>query len=60
MLRFISLTVKVNVNKLVLIFYNTLDCINPFATKKMNLKTVEVKLPDLLYLTIVHVFCLGL
>jgi hypothetical protein len=50
--------VKVNTNELVLILYNTLDCINPIATKKMNLKTVKVKLRDLLYLTIIHVFVL--
>jgi hypothetical protein len=39
--------------------YNTLDCINPVATEKRNLETVKVKLSDLLYLTIVHVFVLA-
>jgi hypothetical protein len=53
------LKVKVNANEPVLILYNTLDCINPIATKKRNLKTVKVKLSDLLYLTIVHVFVLA-
>jgi hypothetical protein len=43
----------------VLVFYNTLDCINPVATEKSNLETVKVKLSDLLYLTIVHVFVLA-
>jgi hypothetical protein len=47
--------VKVNANEHVLVFYNTLNCINPVATKKQNLKTVKVKLSDLLYLSIVHV-----
>jgi hypothetical protein len=51
-----SLMVKVNANKPVLIFYNTLDCINPVTMKKRNLETVKVKLPDLLYLTIVGTF----
>jgi hypothetical protein len=51
--------VKVNANKHVLVLYNTLDCINPVATKKGNLETMKVKLPDLLYLTIVHVFFLA-
>jgi hypothetical protein len=50
--------VKVNANKLVLVFYNTLDCVNPVAMEKRNLKTVRVKLLDLLYLTIVHIFVL--
>jgi hypothetical protein len=53
------LTIKVNANKLVLILYNTLDCINPVATKKWNLETMKVKLTDLLYLTIVHIFVLA-
>jgi hypothetical protein len=48
--------VKVNTNELVLVLYNTLDCINPVATEKRNLETMKVKLPDLLYLTIVHIF----
>jgi hypothetical protein len=48
--------VKVNANELVLVFYITFDCINPVVTKKRNLETVKVKLPDLLYLTIVYVF----
>jgi hypothetical protein len=43
----------------VLVFYNTLDCINLVVTEKRNLETVKVKLPDLLYLTIVHVFVLA-
>jgi hypothetical protein len=51
--------IKVNANEPVLVLYNTLDCINLIATKKMNLETVKVKLPDLLYLTIVHVFVLA-
>jgi hypothetical protein len=51
--------VKVNANEYVLVFYNTLDCINPVATEKRNLETVKDKLPDLLYLTIVHVFVLS-
>jgi hypothetical protein len=50
--------IKVNANELVLILYNTLDCINPVAMKKRNLETVKVMLPHLLYLTIVHVFVL--
>jgi hypothetical protein len=50
------LMVKVNANELVLVFYITFDCINPVVTKKRNLETVKVKLPDLLYLTIVYVF----
>jgi hypothetical protein len=49
MLRLISLMVKVNANEPVLVLYKTLDCINPAATKKRNLETVKVKLPDLLY-----------
>jgi hypothetical protein len=47
--------IKVNANELVLIFYNTLDCINPVAMEKRNLETMKVKLSDLLYLTIVYV-----
>jgi hypothetical protein len=50
--------VKVNANEPVLVFYNTLDCINPIATKKRNLETMKGKLPDLLCLTIVNVFVL--
>jgi hypothetical protein len=46
--------VKVNANELILVFYNTLDCINPVATEKVNLEFVKVKLLDKLYLTIVH------
>jgi hypothetical protein len=53
------LTVKVNANELVLVLYNTLDYINPVAMEKKNLEIVKVKLPDLLYLTIVHVFILA-
>jgi hypothetical protein len=53
------LTVKVNANELILVLYNTLDSINPGAMKKINLETVKVKLPDLLYSTIVHVFVLA-
>jgi hypothetical protein len=45
--------VKVNANEL-LVLYNTLGCINLVATEKRNLKTVKVKLLDLLYLTIVR------
>jgi hypothetical protein len=48
--------VNVNTNEPVLILYNTLDCINPVTTEKRKLETVKVKLPDLLYLTIVYVF----
>jgi hypothetical protein len=48
--------IKVNANELILVFYNTLVCINPVAMEKRNLETMKVKLPDLLYLTIVHVF----
>jgi hypothetical protein len=51
--------VKVNANEPILVVYNTLECINPVAMEKMNLETVKVKLPDLLYLTIVHVFVLA-
>jgi hypothetical protein len=50
--------VKVNANEPVLVLYNTLNCINPVATEKTYLETVKVKLPDLLYLTIVYVFVL--
>jgi hypothetical protein len=48
--------VKVNVNKHVLAFYKTLDCINPVATERQNLEIIKVELLDLLYLTIVHAF----
>jgi hypothetical protein len=48
--------VKVNTNEPILVFYNTLDCINPVATEKRNPEIVKVKLLDLLYLTIVHSF----
>jgi hypothetical protein len=58
-LRLISLMVKVNANEPVLVWYNTLDCINPVAIEKRNLESVKVKLPDLLYLTIVNVFVLA-
>jgi hypothetical protein len=51
-----SRAVKFNANEAVLVFYNTLDCINPLAMEKRNLETVKAKLPDLLYLTIVHAF----
>jgi hypothetical protein len=51
--------VKVNANEPVLVLYNTLDCINQVATEKRNLETMKVNLPDLLYLTIVHVFVLA-
>jgi hypothetical protein len=50
--------VKVNVNELVLVLYNTLDFINPVTTEKRNPETVKVKLPNLLYLIIVYVFIL--
>jgi hypothetical protein len=36
--------------------FTTPDYINPVAIKKRNLETIKVKLPDLLYLTIVHPF----
>jgi hypothetical protein len=51
--------VKVNANEPVLILYNTPGCIVPVATEKRNLETVKVKLLDLMYLTIVHVFYLA-
>jgi hypothetical protein len=51
--------VKVNANELVLLLYNTHDCINPVATEMRNLETVKVKLLDLLYLTVVHIFVLA-
>jgi hypothetical protein len=51
--------IKVNANELVLILYNTLDCINPVAMEKRNLEIMKVKLTDLLYLTIVHIFVLA-
>jgi hypothetical protein len=51
--------VKVNANELVLVLYNTLDYMNLIATEKRNLETVKVKLPDLLYLIILHVFVLA-
>jgi hypothetical protein len=51
--------VKVNANEPVLVLYNSLDWINPVAIEKRNLETVKVKLPYLLYLTIVHVFVLA-
>jgi hypothetical protein len=50
--------IKVNANEPVLVFYNTLDCINPVTIEKWNLETMKVKLPNLLYLTIVHIFVL--
>jgi hypothetical protein len=50
--------VKIGANELVLVFYNALDYINSVATEKKNLETVKVKLTDLLYLTILHVFVL--
>jgi hypothetical protein len=50
---------KVNANEPVFVLYNIIDSINPGATKKRNLKIVKVKLLDLLYLTIVHVFVLA-
>jgi hypothetical protein len=53
-------TVKVNACEPVLIFYDTLLCINPVAAKKRNFETVKVKLSDLLYLTIVHAFVFAL
>jgi hypothetical protein len=58
-LQLISLTVKVNANEPILVFYNTLDCINLFAIEKRNLETVKFKLPDLLYLTILYAFVLA-
>jgi uncharacterized protein YunC (DUF1805 family) len=48
--------VKVNANEHVLIFYNTLACINQVTTKKRNLEIMKVRLPNLSYLTIVHAF----
>jgi hypothetical protein len=58
-LQLISLMVKVNANEPVLVLYSAPDSINPGVTEKRNLETVKVKLPDLLYLTIVHVFVLA-
>jgi hypothetical protein len=51
--------VKININEPVLVLYNTLGCMNLVAMEKRNLETMKVKLPDLLYLTIVHVFVLA-
>jgi hypothetical protein len=51
--------VKVNANESVLVLYNTHDCINLVGMKKRNLETVKVKLSDLLYLIIVHIFVLA-
>jgi hypothetical protein len=51
--------VKVNANKSILVLYNTPGCINSVATEKRNLETVKVKLSNLLYLTIVHIFVLA-
>jgi hypothetical protein len=51
--------VKANANKPVLVLCNTLDYINLVAMEMRNLETMKVKLPDLLYLTIVHVFVLA-
>jgi hypothetical protein len=51
--------VKINANEPVLVFYNTLGCINLVAMEKRNLEIVKVKLLDLLYLTIVHIFVLA-
>jgi hypothetical protein len=50
---------KVNANEPVFVLYNIIDSINPGVTKKRNLEIVKVKLLDLLYLTIVHVFVLA-
>jgi hypothetical protein len=49
----------VNANELILVLYNIPGCINPVTMEKRNLETVKVKLLDLLYLTIVHVFVLA-
>jgi hypothetical protein len=51
--------VKVNTNEPVLVLNNTLDSINPGTMEKMNLEIMKVKLSDLLYLTIIHVFVLA-
>jgi hypothetical protein len=48
--------VKVNGNEPVLIFYDTLVCINPITMEKRNLEIMKVKLLDLLYLVIAHAF----
>jgi hypothetical protein len=46
--------VKVNTNEpIILVFYKTIDCINPVAMEKWNLETMKVKLSNLLYLIIV-------
>jgi hypothetical protein len=51
--------VMVHANEPVLVFYINLDCINSVAMEKWNLEAMKVKLTDLLYLTIVHVFVLA-
>jgi hypothetical protein len=49
--------VKVNTNEpIILVFYKTIDCINPVAMEKWNLETMKVKLSNLLYLIIVLAF----
>jgi hypothetical protein len=48
--------VKVKSNEPILVFYDTLVCINPVATKKRNLETMKVKLSNLMYLAIIHAF----
>jgi hypothetical protein len=50
------MTVKVNANELILLFYDIIMCINPVTMKNKNLETIKVKFLDLLYLTIVHAF----
>jgi hypothetical protein len=42
------MTVKVNATELVVVFYNTFDCINLVAMEKRNFEIVKVKLPYLL------------
>ncbi|PUZ69499.1 hypothetical protein GQ55_2G401000 [Panicum hallii var. hallii] len=57
--RLVSVTAKIDTNEPVLVFLYTSICINPIATEKSNFKTVKVKLPYLLYLTIVRGFVLS-
>jgi hypothetical protein len=49
----------INANEPVLVLYNTPGCINPVIMKKMNIKTVIVKLSDLLYLIVIYIFVLA-
>ncbi|PUZ69250.1 hypothetical protein GQ55_2G093200 [Panicum hallii var. hallii] len=55
----VSVTAKIDTNEPILVFLYTSICINPIATEKSNFKIVKVKLPYLLYLTIVCGFVLS-